>query len=108
MFFANQEPIGNRNYPLSLHDALPISRERASGNLRAGASYGSDTKQLGGRARHLAEGGIDGSGDENRSEEHTSELQLPMYLVCRLVLENKRYRGRWVSTAWRRTSPGPI
>src|SRR6476469_10303589 len=25
-----------------------------------------------------------------RSEEHTSELQSPMYLVCRLLLENKK------------------
>src|SRR5436189_2496634 len=27
---------------------------------------------------------------ENRSEEHTSELQSPMYLVCRLLLEKKK------------------
>src|SRR5437762_7142940 len=27
--------------------------------------------------------------DETRSEEHTSELQSPMYLVCRLLLEKK-------------------
>src|SRR5437879_9090598 len=27
--------------------------------------------------------------DESRSEEHTSELQSPMYLVCRLLLEKK-------------------
>src|ERR1017187_9284731 len=27
-----------------------------------------------------------------RSEEHTSELQSPMYLVCRLLLEKKRKR----------------
>src|SRR5437763_3534379 len=27
----------------------------------------------------------------NRSEEHTSELQSPMYLVCRLLLEKKKY-----------------
>src|ERR1017187_8391613 len=27
-----------------------------------------------------------------RSEEHTSELQSPMYLVCRLLLENKTGR----------------
>src|SRR5437879_11620409 len=27
--------------------------------------------------------------DALRSEEHTSELQSPMYLVCRLVLEKK-------------------
>src|SRR5437762_6859978 len=26
---------------------------------------------------------------ESRSEEHTSELQSPMYLVCRLLLEKK-------------------
>src|SRR5437762_5623830 len=33
-----------------------------------------------------------GNGDETvvaRSEEHTSELQSPMYLVCRLLLEKK-------------------
>src|SRR5437763_12252283 len=27
--------------------------------------------------------------DSTRSEEHTSELQSPMYLVCRLLLEKK-------------------
>src|SRR5437763_9961367 len=27
---------------------------------------------------------------EHRSEEHTSELQSPMYLVCRLLLEKKK------------------
>src|SRR5437762_11311129 len=28
--------------------------------------------------------------DVDRSEEHTSELQSPMYLVCRLLLEKKK------------------
>src|SRR5437879_10538321 len=28
-----------------------------------------------------------------RSEEHTSELQSPMYLVCRLLLEKKKKHG---------------
>src|SRR5437762_9219252 len=34
----------------------------------------------------------DGAGrrHEDRSEEHTSELQSPMYLVCRLLLEKKK------------------
>src|SRR5437763_14175472 len=32
--------------------------------------------------------GREGSG--TRSEEHTSELQSPMYLVCRLLLEKKK------------------
>src|SRR5690348_17751392 len=27
----------------------------------------------------------------NRSEEHTSELQSPVHLVCRLLLEKKKY-----------------
>src|SRR5437764_3695355 len=30
------------------------------------------------------------SGHNWRSEEHTSELQSPMYLVCRLLLEKKK------------------
>src|SRR5436189_1526667 len=32
-----------------------------------------------------------GFGQHDRSEEHTSELQSPMYLVCRLLLEKKKY-----------------
>src|SRR5437763_12066558 len=30
----------------------------------------------------------------NRSEEHTSELQSPMYLVCRLLLEKKKKKRK--------------
>src|SRR2546426_4078567 len=40
------------------------------------------------RARQRAEG--EGSGVERRSEEHTSELQSPCNLVCRLLLEKKK------------------
>src|SRR5437763_8245050 len=39
-----------------------------------------------------------------RSEEHTSELQSPMYLVCRLLLEkkkNKTYRRALASCRYR-------
>src|SRR5437764_1853419 len=32
-----------------------------------------------------------------RSEEHTSELQSPMYLVCRLLLEKKKYNDTLLS-----------
>src|SRR3712207_7781598 len=32
--------------------------------------------------------------DEDRSEEHTSELQSRQYLVCRLLLEKKKKRTR--------------
>src|SRR3989449_8630885 len=31
---------------------------------------------------------------ERRSEEHTSELQSRLHLVCRLLLEKKKNRGR--------------
>src|SRR5437763_11052183 len=34
--------------------------------------------------------GTAGAGGDPRSEEHTSELQSPMYLVCRLLLEKKK------------------
>src|SRR3712207_8545203 len=40
---------------------------------------------------------------EIRSEEHTSELQLRQYLVCRLLLEKKK-TSIWLSTS---NSPGP-
>src|SRR5437763_16626289 len=36
-------------------------------------------------------GDIKGEFVRLRSEEHTSELQSPMYLVCRLLLEKKKY-----------------
>src|SRR5574337_1624606 len=34
-----------------------------------------------------------GNGCSGRSEEHTSELQSPLNLVCRLLLEKKKKRG---------------
>src|SRR2546425_8847404 len=36
----------------------------------------------------------EGSGAEQRSEEHTSELQSLAYLVCRLLLEKKKKNKR--------------
>src|SRR5438876_6963124 len=38
------------------------------------------------------------AGGETRSEEHTSELQSPVHLVCRLLLEKKKY-NLWRSAA---------
>src|SRR5437764_5469276 len=35
----------------------------------------------------------------DRSEEHTSELQSPMYLVCRLLLEKKKKQNKQRATA---------
>src|SRR5437879_8485642 len=39
-----------------------------------------------------------------RSEEHTSELQSPMYLVCRLLLEKKKQKKQRKMTKSRITS----
>src|SRR5436189_4769747 len=39
---------------------------------------------------HLIEPVDHSLGPQIRSEEHTSELQSPMYLVCRLLLEKKK------------------
>src|SRR5437762_5608786 len=38
-------------------------------------------------------------GPPTRSEEHTSELQSPMYLVCRLLLEKKKKLQKNTKTA---------
>src|SRR2546422_5831924 len=53
----------------------------------------------------------DPGGHDHRSEEHTSELQSRLHLVCRLLLEKKKksikYRTHLVAdaTATRRVSP---
>src|SRR5256885_10872012 len=40
-------------------------------------------------ARHAARSGAERDQEQARSEEHTSELQSPCNLVCRLLLEKK-------------------
>src|SRR5215475_15371194 len=69
-------------YTLSLHDALPILFPVLEGMLRR---RGGDLS--GGQQQQLAIG-------RARSEEHTSELQSREKLVCRLLLEKKKKRGR--------------
>src|SRR5437764_3966577 len=68
------DPAPPEIYTLSLHDALPIS----------GLTHRPVSKAPSGDA---PEGR---SSSAARSEEHTSELQSPMYLVCRLLLEKKK------------------
>src|SRR6266581_4616732 len=46
------------------------------------------SRHLAGRDERLA-AGHEPDGDVARSEEHTSELQSPVHLVCRLLLEKK-------------------
>src|SRR3712207_8894222 len=76
-------------YTLSLHDALPICqgggpdpRPDPASQGRAGHTHDPHRPQLRPGLRCLRPG---------RSEEHTSELQSRQYLVCRLLLEKKKY-----------------
>src|SRR5699024_12173750 len=68
-------------YTLSLHDALPISRVDVVGfGVRPGLPV---VSVVGGDLSP-------GEAGQDRSEEHTSELQSRFDLVCRLLLEKKK------------------
>src|SRR5437879_7811541 len=57
----------------------------------APTSHGPDRTAAARRGdEQLAKATIGIARDRARSEEHTSELQSPMYLVCRLLLEKKK------------------
>src|SRR5688572_31587590 len=96
IFFVN-DPAPTAIYTLSLHDALPISprRRRTGRRCRSGprawtataASSEAVLKLLGISCfYHDAAACL----VEDRSEEHTSELQSQSNLVCRLLLEKKK------------------
>src|SRR5205807_9130167 len=72
LFFFFNDTATTEIYTLSLHDALPIF-STCGPDL-----YGQATKGT----RHADQRTL-------RSEEHTSELQSPCNLVCRLLLEKK-------------------
>src|SRR5256885_14731740 len=79
-FFFFNDTATTEIYTLSLHDALPISASSCSSSCisvppSAVAAY---TTITGTRPAY------------ERSEEHTSELQSPCNLVCRLLLEKKK------------------
>src|SRR2546422_6422310 len=96
-FFFFNDTATTEIYTLSLHDALPIYYQRIVSRTRPGPGD-----------RHLVR--IDGHDDGRRacprrlvdracvmrSEEHTSELQSRLHLVCRLLLEKKKKVDREV------------
>src|SRR2546422_6972330 len=86
LFFFFNDTATTEIYTLSLHDALPIWVE--SSGRRAGDPLRPAVEP---RAAHPA-GGPDRSRRiaPCRSEEHTSELQSRLHLVCRLLLEKKK------------------
>src|SRR5687768_17890603 len=76
-FFHN--PANTEIYTLSLHDALPIFIDERH-------HHEPTTLWLPLRRVDVLEGAARGW----RSEEHTSELQSRLHLVCRLLLEKKK------------------
>src|SRR5690242_21419992 len=91
LFFFN-DTATTEIYTLSLHDALPILRRR----LRRGPALlphlwcPSRRPAAGGGRPDQADGGAGAGRGDGRSEEHTSELQSHVNLVCRLLLEKKK------------------
>src|SRR2546429_7695076 len=79
LFFFFNDTATTEIYTLSLHDALPISTAPRVSSTATCTSASSSPKR----------GPIRRDGRQ-RSEEHTSELQSRLHLVCRLLLEKKK------------------
>src|SRR5256885_2984731 len=92
-FFFFNDTATTEIYTLSLHDALPILL--SAGDL-VGHPGGEDAAIAAVRGSGLRVTGFqvlrdfEGLSGHLRSEEHTSELQSPCNLVCRLLLEKKK------------------
>src|SRR2546430_17057058 len=95
VFFFN-DTATTEIYPLSLHDALPISRgwqhlsRHRPAQFRRSRPAAPDRDAVASRRvpeppARAAPGPV-----RARSEEHTSELQSQSNLVCRLLLEKKK------------------
>src|SRR2546422_11270071 len=87
IFFFFNDTATTEIYTLSLHDALPIyphrpRRARGAETRRARLRSGQLVRR---RCRRFSRGQR-----AARSEEHTSELQSRLHLVCRLLLEKKK------------------
>src|SRR2546429_2810362 len=87
-FFFFNDTATTEIYTLSLHDALPIC---------PAADRTDAAPVLHGIVRHPREArggsGAAAQGAQSRSEEHTSELQSRLHLVCRLLLEKKKKKN---------------
>src|SRR5256885_12045665 len=79
IFFFFNDTATTEIYTLSLHDALPISVRRSAAVPQVPGMEDEDVLEF--FRRFIP---------RQRSEEHTSELQSPCNLVCRLLLEKKK------------------
>src|SRR5256885_8422859 len=84
LFFFN-DPATTEIYTLSLHDALPIYIDRRQ---LVKLIVGREVRAAASERRAAAPG--EPLLSVQRSEDHTSELQSPCNLVCRLLLEKKK------------------
>src|SRR2546429_9982809 len=82
-FFFFNDTATTEIYTLSLHDALPIS---LGGTEVAKWKSSKDGMEIDG----IVTKPVDFEPSRKRSEEHTSELQSRLHLVCRLLLEKKK------------------
>src|SRR5690606_41681780 len=89
---------------LSLHDALPIFAEGALGDRDGDLLAVAVAREVLGAAEtilvelpaevaHADHAAAEDQRHHERSEEHTSELQSREKLVCRLLLEKKKYKN---------------
>src|SRR5256885_11589465 len=78
IFFFFNDTATTEIYTLSLHDALPIYQTGSSSGSKTCKPTAKSTERWKSRTAR------------SRSEEHTSELQSPCNLVCRLLLEKKK------------------
>src|SRR5262245_63832293 len=85
LYFFFHDPATTEIYTLSLHDALPIF----------GSTLVTPTLVLGTAYKQVHTNGS--KAGQFRSEEHTSELQSLRHLVCRLLLEKKKKRDRFLA-----------
>src|SRR5260370_23439332 len=69
--------------------ATAVTKEMVGRDAASAELHHSLQRALHGERRVIFVTGEAGIGDENRSEEHTSELQSHLNLVCRLLLEKK-------------------
>src|SRR5688500_19655098 len=96
------DPAPTATFTLSLHDALPICGDsRVEGGDASAGHRGPQPCRRTGGSRRAARVRRDRRGSRwpdrrgaSRSEEHTSELQSPCNLVCRLLLEKKKQTER--------------
>src|SRR2546429_925878 len=96
LFFFFNDTATTEIYTLSLHDALPICDHDLA---RRGCVRGRHVAEPDADVEHRRQGArrdLAAAFDrhavtrDRRSEEHTSELQSRLHLVCRLLLEKKK------------------